>query len=224
MRRKIAHKVRDSPHSTWPCGHEYAKLRPLHHMYCIPRPGAGIARERNRRKGGVAANTRQGWKGVACVELISTSAGNCGLVHQGTLGLGRKRNSQVGARKPQLYSFTRDLSSLRFLSSSNSFPLLTTPLPGGGDRTDDHCCVYARLQVLTGYAWILHVCLRCLNGCHHSESLTRPFPRLLIRLPLAPRLVGAMAFVGTFTPIASAYMYSKILATSDLEVQFKPKV
>jgi hypothetical protein len=32
-----------------------------------------------------------------------------------------------------------------------------TPLPGGGETNDDHCFIYGAL-VITGYAWILHVC------------------------------------------------------------------
>jgi hypothetical protein len=36
------------------------------------------------------------------------------------------------------------------------------PLPGGGERYNDHCIIYAALCP-TGYSWILHVCLRCLK-------------------------------------------------------------
>jgi Cys-rich protein (TIGR01571 family) len=48
------------------------------------------------------------------------------------------------------------------------------PLPDGGKRYDDHCCIYAAL-VPSGYAWVLQVRLRCLKRCRVTDtSLSSP--------------------------------------------------
>jgi len=31
------------------------------------------------------------------------------------------------------------------------------PLPGGGERYDDHCYLYGALCALTGHGWVLHI-------------------------------------------------------------------
>jgi len=49
------------------------------------------------------------------------------------------------------------------------------PLPGGGERYDDHCRIYGALLILTGYAWALHVCLWCLMR-YHQFRLTDTYP------------------------------------------------
>jgi Cys-rich protein (TIGR01571 family) len=47
------------------------------------------------------------------------------------------------------------------------------PLPGGGERLNDHCCIYAAL-LPTGYAWILHVCLRKMLSFRVTDTSSSP--------------------------------------------------
>jgi hypothetical protein len=115
-----------------------AKLSSSHPVYCIPRPGAGIAMEQNR-------NTKKNLKKAATRtqdKLISRAGLEIGDIAW-ALGLCRDRSGSGTAKSecPQATTiqFHTFLSSLRFLSSSNSFPGLTlttlpwTPPPPGLD-------------------------------------------------------------------------------------------
>ncbi|KAI0279928.1 PLAC8 family-domain-containing protein [Russula aff. rugulosa BPL654] len=52
------------------------------------------------------------------------------------------------------------------------------PLPGGGEKYNDHCCIYAAL-VPTGYAWVMHISTRAearerydIRGDVYTDCLT----------------------------------------------------
>jgi hypothetical protein len=73
-----------------------------------------------------------------------------------------------------------------------------TPLPGGGERYNKECCIYAALNC---FSWIRQVCwdIDKMYG-HITNPMTPTAGRF--RFVLAPKFVSAITFVGTRVRIA----------------------